>query len=346
MASSARTVAPLLLSPSQALSIPSESRVFLDATWFMPNVPRNPKQEFEGIRLPDARFLDIDQVATHTEEGAALGLKHMMPSPETFARACATTTEDLRIKPSTHRGTRSLPDMIPMAYSLPHGLCSCLEQAFSHTNSSVLDGGLPLWVNEGHEIETSSPKITTIEETLYAVPKLNESVIRSYAQMVNNSKLSRSDSATDLVVDARPHGRYLGTDPEPRPGMSSGHIPHSFSLPFNHFVSRHQFTNNTFLNSNPDIPFNSFTTLRSAEEITKELKNAVGHNFARQILSGEKGLVATCGSGMTAAILWLGISRIWEAEGKTLPTIRLYDESWTGYASRKESEISKGVETS
>lgn len=88
MSSSIHRLAPLLLSPSQAISIPQESRLFVDATWFMPNVPRNPKQEFEKIRLPDAQFLDLDEVAAHTEDGAALGLKHMMPSPVTFAKAC------------------------------------------------------------------------------------------------------------------------------------------------------------------------------------------------------------------------------------------------------------------
>lgn len=83
-----------------------------------------------------------------------------------------------------------------MAFSPPHGLCSCFEQvvffcpfvggivltgpfqAFSHTKSSVLDGGLPDWVNEGYEIETDPPNTPKVDETLYAVPTLNESVIR------------------------------------------------------------------------------------------------------------------------------------------------------------------------
>jgi thiosulfate/3-mercaptopyruvate sulfurtransferase len=34
------------------------------------------------------------------------------------------------------------------------------------------------------------------------------------------------------IVDARPEGRFLGRDPEPRPGVPSGHIPGSKSLPF------------------------------------------------------------------------------------------------------------------
>lgn len=88
MSTSTHRPAPLLINPFQANSVPPESRLFIDATWFMPNIPRRPKEEFESVRLPNARFLDIDEVATRTEEGASLGLKHMMPSPETFARAC------------------------------------------------------------------------------------------------------------------------------------------------------------------------------------------------------------------------------------------------------------------
>lgn len=334
MSSSAHRPAPLLLSPSQAVSIPPESRLFVDATWFMPNVPRNPKREFEKIRLPDAQFLDLDEVATHTEDGAALGLKHMMPSPVTFAKAC----EDMGIKHDTH----------VILYDT-HGILSApralfMFRAFSHHRSSVLDGGLPNWVNEGHNIETDPPNTPKADETLYAVPTLNESVIRSYAQMVSNSNQPLADSTADIVVDARSRGRYLGTDPEPRPGLSSGHIPQSFSLPFTSFLSTNQLTNQSFLNTHPDVSFKTYGTFRSPQELSEELHKAVGDKYAQKILSGERGLVTTCGSGMTAAILWLGINRIWEADNKTPRDVGLYDESWTGYAARKESKINKNVE--
>lgn len=41
------------------------------------------------------------------------------------------------------------------------------------------------------------------------------------------------------VCDARSSGRFTGTDPEPRPGMSSGHIPGSVSIPFMELLKQH-----------------------------------------------------------------------------------------------------------
>lgn len=78
--------APLLLTPSEIGKDRNPSRVFLDASWHMPGSPRNAREEFKQKRLPGARFLDLDEVASSHK----LGLKHMMPSGSTFAQACGT----------------------------------------------------------------------------------------------------------------------------------------------------------------------------------------------------------------------------------------------------------------
>lgn len=83
-AMSSATAAPLLVTPSEVGGDRNPSRVFLDASWHMPNSPRNAKEEFQRKRLPGARFLDLDEVSSPHE----LGLKHMMPSGATFAQAC------------------------------------------------------------------------------------------------------------------------------------------------------------------------------------------------------------------------------------------------------------------
>ena len=84
--------APLLLSPRQANELKSKDTpvAFLDTTWFMPNSPRNAKQEFTSKRIPGSHFLDLDEVASSHE----LGLKHMMPDKHTFAHACGTGVHD------------------------------------------------------------------------------------------------------------------------------------------------------------------------------------------------------------------------------------------------------------
>ncbi|KAG5341369.1 hypothetical protein C0989_011080 [Termitomyces sp. Mn162] len=99
-------VAPLLLAPKQAHSLKNENKnvSFLDASWFMPNSPRRPRQEFISKRIPGAQFLDLDEVSSPHE----LDLKHMMPEERVFADAC---------------------DMILMEYSPRPELSSCFEHS-------------------------------------------------------------------------------------------------------------------------------------------------------------------------------------------------------------------------
>ncbi len=76
--------APLLLSPREVSGLPAGSVVKVDASWYMPNAKRDTFHEFKTRRLPDARYLDLDVVASDHE----LGLKHMMPSGQVFADFC------------------------------------------------------------------------------------------------------------------------------------------------------------------------------------------------------------------------------------------------------------------
>lgn len=84
---------PLVLSPRQLHDLyqsgfKNEGVSVLDASWHMPNSPRNARQEFIQKRIPTAQFLSLDEVASTHE----LDLKHMMPSPEIFAQACGMST--------------------------------------------------------------------------------------------------------------------------------------------------------------------------------------------------------------------------------------------------------------
>jgi len=215
-------------------------------------------------------------------------------------------------------------------------------RAFSHNNSSVLNGGLPRWIEEGYRFESGDLHGAASTPARYPPPKFNADVIKTYAQMVNNAAHPLADPETGIVLDARARGRYLGTDPEPRPGLPSGHIPNSFSLPFSHFTNTHMFSNEAFLAEHPTFPFKMYTTLAEPGVLEHKLIKSIGRDRANAVLSGERRVVATCGSGMTAAVLWLGLSYIWEGQQLPRPTtISLYDESWTGYAGRPESKIDK-----
>ncbi|KAF9229659.1 Rhodanese-like protein [Gyrodon lividus] len=300
---------PYLLSPSQLRDeISSGSVSVLDASWFMPNSPRRPLQEFQGKRIPGARFLDLDEVASHHE----LGLKHMMPSERVFADAC----ERLGIAPESHVVIYDTHGV----FSSPRALF--MFRAFGHQKSSILDGGLPRWEVEG--FATVGVPLAEGTGSIYPTPVLDRGAIRSYEQVVTNSLPDpASDSTVQLVVDARSRGRYLGTDPEPRPGLSSGHIPHSFPLPFNTFLRTHTI---------PDAS-TQYTTFLSEPELRQALVDSIGADEAELVITGKRSITTSCGSGMTAGVLWLGLKLL------GAPDVALYDESWTGYASRAESRI-------
>lgn len=106
--------------------------------------------------------------------------------------------------------------------------------------------------------------------------------------------------------------RYLGSDPEPRPGLSSGHIPHSLSLPFTAFLET-----NSFERAGQTA---TYTALRSATGIYEALTAALGAEYTKDVISGKRNIVTTCGSGMTAAVLWLGLKTL------GIDNVGLYDE--------------------
>ncbi|KAK1229378.1 hypothetical protein PQX77_007555 [Marasmius sp. AFHP31] len=300
--------APYLISPSQLQELFKAGKdvTILDATWFMPNSPRNPREEFLGKHIPKAQFFDLDEVASPNP----LGLKHMLPSEETFAAAC----ESLGIRPETHVAIYDTHGV----FSSPRALYTF--RSFGHSNSSILNGGLPLWESEGLAIENG--EVQPPQQSQYPRPSFDSSSVRSYEQIVENST-KNSSSEAEVVVDARPRGRYLGTTPEPRPGLSSGHIPNSLSLPFNTFLETRQ------------NPGGTYTVFRSESEIQRALNETLGSQQAELVLNGQRSIVTSCGSGMTAGVLWLGLKLL------GVNKVGLYDESWTGYAMRPESKIIK-----
>jgi thiosulfate/3-mercaptopyruvate sulfurtransferase len=82
---------PLLLSPTELNALldgaSGKSVKLLDATWFMPNVQRDARKEFQQKRIPNAHFWDLDEIASPSE----MGLKHMMPDAHQFRKACGAS---------------------------------------------------------------------------------------------------------------------------------------------------------------------------------------------------------------------------------------------------------------
>ncbi|KAG8846351.1 hypothetical protein FRB96_002021 [Tulasnella sp. 330] len=324
----------LILSPADVVALPEDTTVPVDVSWFMPNIKRNPAEEFVAKRIPKAQRMDLDVVASKHP----LGLPHMMPDARTFSEACgesmgqgtALTLRDdsltlerraelIGIEPTTHvvlppalsvpvapaSASRDSPRLGQGAvtrrsriydttgvFSSPRALF--MFKAFGHQKASILNGGLPRWEHEGKPFESGNLK--PVKRTAYPPPTLDENLVRSYEQMVINAKEVKPDA--EVVLDARAHGRFTGKDPEPRPDLRSGHIPNSYSLPFSDCVRPQTSESGA-----------SYTVMKSPEELREAAGKALGSNLD-SVLSHQRQVVNTCGSGMTAAVLWLTLQQL------------------------------------
>jgi len=165
---------------------------------------------------------------------------------------------------------------------------------FGHDDAFVLDGGLPKWLRENRATEAGSPAPAVLAPFRAS---LRTARLRGIGDML-------APSPDVLVLDARPAGRFDGTAPEPRPGLPSGHMPGSRNLPFPSLL-------------NPDGTMQDPDRLRAT--------------FAALGADGTRPVVTSCGTGVTATILTLGLRRAGLPEGA------VYDGSWTEWASRPDT---------
>ncbi len=163
----------------------------------------------------------------------------------------------------------------------------------------VLDGGLPKWRAEGRPVESGSP---------------SPPAPAAFAARLDRPAVADLDSVRAAlagaaqVIDARAADRFAGRAPEPRPGLRSGHMPGALNLPFPGLLK-------------PD------GAMKSAAELEIAFR-AAGVDLDRPV-------VTSCGSGVTAAILSLGLAVLGRPS-------RLYDGSWAEWGGREDTEIVSG----
>ena len=169
---------------------------------------------------------------------------------------------------------------------------------FGHDNAAVLDGGLPKWLKEGRTNEIGTP--AAVAAKIFR-PDFRPMRLRGIGDVIANI-----GTGAELVLDARAAGRFAGTAPEPRAGMRGGHIPGSANLPFNELL-------------NPDQTFADPASLRA--------------RFAAAGVDGSRPVVTSCGTGVTATILTLGLRLAGLPEGA------VYDGSWTEWGGRPDTKV-------
>lgn len=166
-----------------------------------------------------------------------------------------------------------------------------------YSDVKILDGGLPAWLDAGFSLESGEVSV---------VPVVVEIAVSGDSVVDASAVLEASGSRSAQILDARSQGRFDGVDPEPRAGLRGGHIPGSLCLPFTELLSDGK--------------------LKPQEQL-REVFKAHG-------VTNDTPVYTTCGSGVTAAILTLGLY----CTGRN--DTSLYDGSWTEWGGRDELPVS------
>jgi thiosulfate/3-mercaptopyruvate sulfurtransferase len=174
-------------------------------------------------------------------------------------------------------------------------------KVFGHGDVAVLDGGLPKWKAENRPLEDGPAR----------KPQERHFTARHQSMMVRDQKevAAAIKSGTAQVADARSGPRFRGEEAEPRPGVRAGHMPDARNV---HYASLLK----------PD------GTLKSPAEIEAVFRSA-GIDLTKPVIT-------SCGSGITAAILSLGLTLIGARDQA------LYDGSWTEWGSNPDSAVATG----
>lgn len=248
----------------------SDLRV-VDASMFLAEHHRDARAEFEGGHVPGAIFLDLDELRDLDSD-----LPAMLPSAEKFASRMQSL--------GLGDGSRIvLYDDSPLKTAARAWWMFTL---FGAHDVAILDGGIARWKAEGRDTETG--KATNRHRHF--------TVFKDDASLATKADVTAALDGSTQVVDARTPGRFAGEEPEPRPGVTPGHMPGAKNLPHSRLFA-------------DDGTWKQGDDLRAA--------------FADAGVDPAKPMITTCGGGVTAAVLAFGAHLLGNKQ------VKLYDASWS-----------------
>jgi len=264
----------------------------VDASWYIRPTTRDAYAEFQTSHIPGAVFFDIDAISDTQSP-----LPHMLPSAEFFAQKVGEMGIDNESLVIVYDG---------------HGMMSAprvwwMFRFFGHEQVSVLNGGFPKWEREARSLESGMPKVTVAAFT----PNPNPSLLADW-QSLQDGLVQKN--APSQVLDMRSAGRFNGSEPEPRVGLRSGHIPRSINLPW--------------------------TSLLDPEEKTLLSPTTLKARFKASGLNPEDVTICSCGSGITACV---GLLALAVAGGNEKASV--YDGSWAEWGSRNDLPVESALST-
>ncbi len=258
----------------------------VDASWHLPDTGRDAAAEYDAGHIHGAVFMNLGELA----DPAAL-VDNTLPGAEKFASRMQSLGlgDGSRIVVYDDSAVKSAARAWFML------------KLFGAHNVAILDGGLAMWKAEGRPLAAGNEKLRHRHFTAWSERKR----LRGKADVLANIV-----SKAEQLVDARGPGRFSGEEPEPRPGIASGHIPGAHNLPYSQM-------------------FNADGTYKD--------KAGLNDAFAVAGIDLGRPVVTTCGSGVTACVLAFAMHLIGKHD------VALYDGSWSEWGADPETPKATGA---